>query len=168
MGKHGLTLIELICVLLLLSVLTLVLGRLSGFQLAVWEQGYERQSAQARMSQAMDRSLRSLRHAQSIDDFTESSISFSADLGAGIRSYRIYLYHPDDGAPNPPYTQTHYELRAAEGDLTYGKGTVLNTGIKVSEGPVFVRNTDLISIDLTAEYGDVTTRGRSHVQLRNL
>ena len=168
MGKRGLTIVELMAVFLLLSILMVSLSQLYILGLKLWEDGYERQQAGQQMSQAFERVSQYLRQARSIDDFNESSISFSADMGAGLKAYRLYLYNPLDAEPNPPFTQATYELRLADGDIDYGDGVVLSTQIERPTDPGFTRNDDFISLDLMRSYLDSSLRFRSSVQLRNL
>jgi len=168
MNKRGLTTIELIAVIFCLSLVVILLGQLYTLGLNIWFEGYTRHTASNQTSQSLERIVKALRQARAIDGLTENSITFKADLGNGENTYRVYLYNAADDEPNPPYTQSNYELRWAQGDLAYGDGTLLVTDIPQPTSPVFSRTNDYITIDLTRNYSDSQVRFRSNVQLRNL
>ena len=162
------TLVELLSAIILLSILVVVLGELYILGLDIWDRGYHRQSAHAQMSQAFERMAKALRQAKQIDALTESSVSFTADLGSGDQPWRMYLYHPLDAEPNPPYNQAAYELKFADGDIFYGNGAVLAVNIQPPAERAFTQTGKLITIDLTRLIDDAALRYRSRVRLRNL
>ena len=168
MKDAGLTILELLVVVILTGIIVIVIGQTYITGLEIWRDGYERSVARDQTSQALERITKALRQAKGIDDFSEGSIVFSADLGGGDDSYRVYLYHPSDTEPNPPYTQGLYELRWAQGDVSYGQGAVLAKDIQQPLSAAFTFNNGLVTVDLTNNLLDSSLRFRSNIQLRNL
>lgn len=167
--KKGLTLIELFVVIVMLAILVVTVGYLFLTGLKLWDQGYARSDIRGDISQAMELISKNLRQAKSIDAFpTESTITFTADLGSGDTSYRIYLYNSSDPEPNPSYEQDTYELRWAKGTVSYGSGTILATDIAKPTNTPFSRTGNYITIDLTVTRKDETVRVRTNVRPRNL
>lgn len=165
----GFTLVELLMVTVMFAVLVFSVGYVFVVGLKLYNQGYARSDIRTDISQAMELITKNLRQAKSIDDFTtESSITFTADLGSGSDSYRIYLYNSSDPEPNPPYTQSTYELRWAKGTVTYGSGAILATDIIQPTNTPFSQSSNLITVDLTVDRGDETIRMRSNIRPRNL
>ncbi|MFH2137508.1 MAG: prepilin-type N-terminal cleavage/methylation domain-containing protein [Candidatus Omnitrophota bacterium] len=168
MNNRGLTLMELLVVIMLLAILVGTIGYVFITGLNLWSQGYARSDIRFRLSQAIELITRQLRQAVSIDSLNQSSITFTADLGAGDSSYRVYLYNSADPEPNPPYTQSTYELRWASGAGGYGTGAVIASDIIQPVSAVFSQSNNIISIDLTVSRQGETIRMRSKVRPRNL
>lgn len=169
MNKKGLTLIELLLTTAMLAILIFTVGYVFVVGSNLWSEGYARSDIRGDISQAVELISKSLRQAKSIDDLTESSITFTADLGSGDDTYRVYLYNASDGEPNPPYKQQSiYELRWAKGTVSYGSGAILATDIPIPTNIPFSQSNNLITIDLTATRGDETVRIRSNIRPRNL
>jgi len=169
--KKGLTLIELLVTLVMMSVLVFTVGYTFIVGLKLWNEGYIRNEIKTDIAQALELVSKNLRQATSIDELMAGSITFTADLGAGSTSYRVYMYNSSDSEPNPPYTENTYELRWAQTTTTYGSGKVLVTDIAKPNPPSskpFSQSGNLITMDFTIERGDHTVNMRTNVQVRNL
>ena len=158
--KNGLTLIELLVPTAILAILVFTVGYVFVVGLNLWNEGYARSDIRGDISQGMELISKNLRQAKSIDILTESSITFTADLGSGDDTYRVYLYNSADPEPNPPYTQSSYELRWAKGTVTYGSGAILARDIAPPTNTPFTQSGNYITIDLTVTRADETLRIR--------
>jgi len=167
----GLTLIELLVTTTMMSVLVFTVGYTFVIGLKLWDQGYNRSDIRTDISQALELVSKNLRQAKSIDTITASSITFTADLGSGDDTYRVYLYNPSDSEPNPPYSEDYYELRWAKTTVTYGSGAVLVADVKKPHPPSakpFDQNDNVITMDFVVERGDETVSIITNVRPRNL
>jgi len=168
-NTDGLTLIELLITVGILSVLIFTVGYTFIIGLKLWNEGYNRTDIRNDLSYSMDLMSKHLRQAKSIDALTAGSITFTADLGSGDTSYRFYLYNSSDTEPNPPYTQSNYELRWAQGTVTYGSGVVLIADIPTpASTKPFSQSGNVITMDLTVANGDDTMSMRTNVRPRSL
>lgn len=170
-GRKGLTLVEVLVVTVILSVVIFTAGYTFIAGLKLWNEGYTRSDIRTEMAQALELVSKNLRQAKSIDELTAGSITFTADLGSGDTSYRVYLYNASDSEPNPPYTQNIYELRWAVGTVTYGSGAVIAADIAKPVPPSskpFSQSGGLITMDFTVERGDHSVNLRTNVKVRNL
>lgn len=166
--EDGFTVIELLIVILAFVIIVGVVVNVYNVGLNLWSEGSGRSAIRTDLSQSLELITRNLRKATSITALTESSITFTADLGSGSDTYRIYLYNPSDPEPNPPYTQDTYDLRWVKGTVTYGLGARLATDIASPTNTPFSQSGNKITIDLTAMRGDESVRLRSIVRPRNL
>lgn len=169
--NKGLTLIELLVAMTIMSVLVFTVGYAFIVGLKLWNEGYDRSDIRTDLSQALELVSKNLRQAKSIDEITAGSITFTADLGSGEDTYRVYMYNASDSAPNPPYTQKFYELRWAQTDVAYGSGAVLVTDVKKPNPPSskpFDQNGNVITLDFVVERGDETVSMITNVRPRNL
>ncbi len=164
----GFTILEILIVILALTIVVGVVNNVYIVGLDLWSEGISRSSIRTDLSQALELVSKNLRRATSIDAITASSITFTADLGGGSSSYRVYLYNASDSEPNPPYSQDNYDLRWAQGTTTYGSGANLATDIAQPINTPFTQNGNVITLDLTATRGEETVRLRSNVRPRNL
>ena len=162
------TLLELLIVIVTLIIIVGVINNvyLVGFE--IWNEGYTRSDIRSDLSQALELMSKNLRQAESIDTLTESSVTFTADLGSGLDTYRMYLYHPSDPEPNPPYTQDTYALRWTQGSVNYGDGASLATDISAPGQAPFTQTGNTVTMDFTAARDDALLRMRSKVRPRNL
>lgn len=167
-NNTGFTFIEVLMTTVILSVLVFTIGYTFIVGLKLWNDGYARSDIRTDITQALELASKNLRQAKSIDTLTESSITFTADLGSGDTSYRIYLYNSSDAEPNPPYSESTYELRWAQGAVTYGSGSILATDITQPTTAPFSQNGNIITIDLTVSRDDQNLRLRSSIRPRNL
>lgn len=168
MNKKSFSILELLAVILALGILLGVIARVFFAGSEIWNKGYSRSSIRTSLAQAIELISRNLRRATSIDAITASSITFTADLGNGSGTYRVYLYNAADPEPNPPYAQDVYDLRWAQGTVTYGLGANLATDIAQPTNTPFSQSGNVITIDLTATKDNQSIRMRSKVRLRNL
>jgi prepilin-type N-terminal cleavage/methylation domain-containing protein len=169
--RNGFTLIEVLVTTVILAVLVFTVGYTFVIGLKIWDEGYTRANMRAKMTQALELVTKNLRQAESIDELTAGSITFTADLGGGSASYRVYMYNASDPEPNPPYTQGTYDLRWAQTTTTYGSGAVIATDIKRPNPPSsnpFSQNGNVITLNFTVEDGGQTVDVRTNVRVRNL
>ena len=169
--NKGLTLIELLITTAVLSILIFTVGYAFVIGFKLWNEGYGRSDIRTGLSQALELASKNLRQANSIDELTAGSITFSADLGGGEDTYRVYLYNASDTEPNPPYTQNTYELRWAKSTVDYGSGAVLIKDVKKPVPPSskpFSQNGNVITLDFVVERGDQTVAMRTKVRPRSL
>jgi prepilin-type N-terminal cleavage/methylation domain-containing protein len=169
--KKGLTLIELLITTAVLSILVLTVGYTFIIGLKLWDEGYNRSDIRTDLSQALELVSKNLRQAKSIDALTAGSITFTADLGDGDDTYRIYMYNTSDTEPNPPYTQNTYELRRAKTTVTYGSGAVLISDVKKPNPPSskpFSQDGNVITMDFVVQRGDQQIAVRTNVRPRSL
>ena len=169
--KKGLTLVELLVTTSVLSILIFTVGYTFIIGLKLWNEGYNRSDIRTDVSQALELVSKNLRQAKSIDDLTAGSITFTADLGDGDDTYRVYMYNSSDSEPNPPYTKSTYELRWAKTTVTYGSGAILIGDVKKPNPPSskpFDQNGNVITRDFVVERGDQTVAMRTNVRPRSL
>lgn len=169
--NKGLTLIELLVTTAIMSVLVFTVGYTFVVGLKLWNVGYDRADIRTDISQALELISKNLRQAKSIDELTAGSITFTADLGSGDTSCRVYMYNSSDPEPNPPYTQNTYELRWAVGTVTYGSGAILVSDVAKPNPPSskpFSQSGNLITMDFVVERGDESVSARTNVRVRNL
>ena len=159
---------ELIVAMAMMGILTTTVIFVYSLQFKSWNESYSRASIRGNLSQALELATVSLLQAQSVDELTESGITFTADLGNGNNSYRFYLYNADDPEPNPPYTQSTYSLRFAQESVDYGDGAVLSPDIAQPATPVFSMDDNTVTINLRALKGSEEVTMRTNVRPRNL
>ena len=168
MKNSGFTILELLVVILALTILIGVVNNVFLVGFAVWNTGYSRSDNRTSATQALELISKNLRQATAITSLTDSSVTFTANLGGGVNTYRIYLYNAADPEPNPPYTQNTYDLRLAQGVTTYGQGIILARNIIQPINVPFAISGNNITIDLTLKTGDESIRTRTKVTPRNL
>jgi Tfp pilus assembly protein PilE len=166
-NRKSLTLVELIMVIGMMGILTATVSFVYNLHFKSWNEVYTRSVIRGRLSQTLELMGNRLLQAQSIDAFTESSITFTADLGSGSDTYRLYLYNANDPNP-PPYTQSTYSLLSAQGAVNDGDGVVLSPDIVQPSSPPFVMNGKVITINLTARRGAEQVTMNTSVRPRNL
>ncbi len=170
--KSGFTLIEVLVTTVMLAILVFTVGYTFVIGLKLWNEGYTRTNMRAKMTQALELVTKNLRQASSIDEIIAGSITFTADLGSGSTSYRVYMYHEDDPAAETPYTESGgYQLRWAVGITTYGSGAIIATNIDKPNPPAsnpFSQSGNVITMNFTVEDGDHTIDIRTNVRVRNL
>jgi hypothetical protein len=167
--RRALTILELISVMLLLSFLIAALSLSYMVGIRTWHESFVRNEARDRLAQSVELMGRMLRQAQSIDAIDDSSVSFTVNMEGVSTPHRIYLYHPEDGEPNPPYSRELYWLKFAREDIEYGKGSILSSDIVASDEAIFTQAAGFISINLQRRYSsDKTVAVSTNVGLRNL
>ena len=158
---------ELIMVIAMMGILTATVSFVYNLHFRSWNELYTRSVIKDKLSQALELMSDRLLQAQSIDDFTENSITFTADLGGGSNTYRLYLYNANDPEP-PPYTQSTYSLLSAQGAVSDGDGVVLSPNILQPSSPPFVMSGKVITINLTAQSGAEQVTMTTSIRPRNL
>lgn len=166
--EKGFTIIELVMSVLVIGILIFSIGLIYTAGINIFENGYSRIASRTDAAQAVDLVRRYLVQAKSIDDISESGLTFTSDMGEGDESYRVYLYNENDPEPNPPYTQSVYQIRFAAGDTSYGAGKVLVRDLLPPDNVPFERNSNLITLDWTFNREDSPIRMRTSVRPRNL
>lgn len=173
--KEGLTLIELIITTSMMSVLVFTVGYTFIIGMKLSNDGYNSAVSNTKIAQALELVSNGLRRAQSIDAITAGSITFTADLDGDVDddpiSHRVYLYNSSDSEPNPPYNQDTYELRWAQGTVTYGSGGIITSNVDKPNPPSskpFDQNGNLITMDFTVTSGSDTVNMRTNVRVRDL
>lgn len=166
--RDGVTIMELMVALLVLTVLGGLATSVYLFGAHALHAYQTTSAARAELSQAMDTAVGMMRQASSIDAISSGGVSFTADLGAGSNSFRLYLYNELDPEPNPPYSQAEYQLRLAQAETDYGSGAVLVSGLKPPGQVPFRLDGDVITLDWTVTAEDVPIRLRTAVRPRNL
>ncbi|MCA9394836.1 MAG: prepilin-type N-terminal cleavage/methylation domain-containing protein [Candidatus Omnitrophica bacterium] len=167
-SPRGLTLVELMVSLAVLAILGGLATSAYLFGTNAIASYREIAAARADLTQALDTAARMLRQAKSIDALTAGGMTFTADLGDGDNTYRLYLYHPLDPDPNPPFTQSEYEVRLAVADTNYGSGAVLVRGVAAPGELPFSMNGPVVSLDWSILVDERALRLRSAVRPRNL
>jgi len=167
-NRKSMTLVELIVVIGMMTILTATIFFVYNLHFKSWNQGYTRSVIRGKLSQALELMGNRLLQAQSIDAFSESSITFTADLGNGSNKYRLYLFNADEPGAHPPYTQSTYSLLSAQGTVNDGDGVVLSADILQPSSPPFTISGKLITINLTAGKGAEQVTMNTNVRPRNL
>lgn len=162
------TLMELTVAIGMFGILTVTVLCVYNWYIHSSHGSFTRSKIRAGLAQAMESASQKLVQAQSIDDLTESSITFTTPSGNGNSIYRLYLYHAQDDQPNPPYSQNTYEFRMAKDDVDYGDGVVLSSNIAQPLTPVFAMADRVINIQLTASQGDQHVTMSTKIRPRNL
>ena len=153
-NRKGLTLVELIMVMAMMTILTATVCFVYNLHFKTWNEVYTRSLIRGHLSQALELMSDRLLQATSITAFTQNSITFTADLGGGSNTYRLYLYNGS--------------LLSAEGTITDGSGVVLAANILQPSNPSFTMNGKVITINLTVQKGDQQVTMMTSVRPRNL
>ncbi len=170
--SEGVTLIELMIAVLLLSVLIGGSAVVFNTLLLSWASQTQRSGADLQLERAVEETVRDLREArqiQSISGYDE--IRYTTD---GSTFQIIYLYHAGDSYAPPAFNQAVYQLRRASltgglgGTFTYGEGTLLLTDVLPPSTSDLSASGNLITLDLSVQRGDETLRARTQVRPRNL
>lgn len=167
-ARRALTLIELTGVIALTGILAVTSATIYQAHWRSWSSLFVRSSLRSSLVRSIDVMTHHLIQAQSIDAVSESSITFTADLGNGPIVHRIYLYHPDDPEPNGLYEQDTYMLRFAQGDVSYGKGAILAFDIPRPVAAVFEQTGPVVSIRLNASKDSESVTFITSVRPRNI
>ena len=167
-SQKGFTIVELYMSLTILVILGLAIGSVYMVGEKMYFGGINRVDIRSDGANAMELIKYHLMHAKSIDEITENSLTFTADVGNGDETFRAYLYHDSDAEPNPPYTEQLYDLKLLQGGTTYGEGKVLARNVEVPGTEIFRRDNNVITLDWTLLKEDASLRLRSKVRPRNL
>ena len=172
MTKQGLTLLELLMVLVMLSVLmgAATLGFIT--VLKTWGNQDISLEIQEDVRQGVERMLRDLRPARAIS-VSDDAIRYTVRESGTNNHYIFYLYHPADSWI-PAYNQSVYELRKAtlsggiNGTFTYGSGTLYAKKVKPPPTSDMSSSGNVITIDLTVSRYDETFHLLEKIRPRNL
>ena len=160
MKRRGFSLLEVILVVAMTAILS---GAVFFVYLAcfrAWNAGENRAELRTELSQALEAITRDLYRAKDITLESAHSLRFVQ----GTSEFRFYLYSADD--PDPPaYDKTAYRLLKSSADETYGKGTMLATGVQPT---VFSYDNKVVTVDLTATKDGSTVHMRTRIRPRNL
>ncbi len=161
------TVLEVLIVIIFLVTIIPLLGLMYTVSIKTFREGFSNSTLVSESSLVMSRIRKPLLQAKSIDAITASSLTFTADDGGFDRSFRIYLYNSSDSEPNPPYTESSYQLRFAKGSVAYGDGVVLSDNMIQPSSAVFSQAGNVISILLDMAEGDSALTVRTNVRPRN-
>jgi prepilin-type N-terminal cleavage/methylation domain-containing protein len=167
--RRGLTLVELMMTIMLVSILLLVTVFLLRAVLLSWSSQETRSGIDISLGRGMEevaRDLREARQAQASGD----EIRFTRDLA----NYSVYyLYNSADSYP-PSFGQPTYRLHKAalsggmSGTFTYGAGDIKITDILPPPVSDLSLSGNLITLDLSVLRKDDTIRSKTKVRPRNL
>lgn len=176
MAKKGLTLVELIVVIMLFVLLAAVTVYVFRAIALSWSAQEERAGVDIMIDKSVEGIVRELREATEVrlgpgpaDDYDE--IRFKR----GGMDYIFYLYNADSSYGFPQaFDEDSYEMRKTTlsegigGTFTYGDGRIIITDLLPPPSSDFAFDGSIVTIDLTAERNDETVRARTEVRPRNL
>lgn len=166
--KKGLTLIELMIVIVMFVILTAVTVYIFRAILLSWYSQEKRAGIDISLDIGIEKMIRNLREATAISSTNDDEIRFTTD-----DDYIYYLYNEDDSYP-PAFDQDTYELRETtltggiSGTFTYGDGTILATDVLPPPTSDLSISGNIITIDISIKRSDETIRSRTDVRPRNL
>ena len=177
--KDGLTLIELIIAIMMMSLLIGATIYVFYAVLLSWSSQETRSGVDIDIDYDIEKVVRDLREAKlaSLSDPYSSykdEIRFSNDKA---NFYTYYLYNAGDHYP-PTFGQSSYQLKKAmltgglDGTFTYGSGDLIMSDIKprtafMPERPVILSTGNMVTIDISIKRRDEEVRSRTAVRLRN-
>lgn len=168
--KKGLTLIELMIVILMFVILTGVIVYILRAVLLSWSSQETRSGIDISLDRGIEEVVRDLREARQVSSVNNDEIRFTQDL---TNYYIYYLYNTGDSYP-PSFNQNTYELRKATlsggigGTFTYGSGDIKIIDILPPPTSDLSISSNLITLDLSVNRKDETIRSRTQVRPRNL
>ena len=177
--KRGLTLIELMIVIVLFIILALVTVYIFRAVLLSWSSQETRTGIDINLDRGIEEVVRDLREAKKVQSTAGyDEIRFTPDEST---YYIYYLYNENDSyIPPPAFDRDYYELKKAaltdgiNGTFTYGGGRIIIRDI-VPPGSGIDPKTDLsidagnlITIILKIERADETITSKTEVRPRNL
>ena len=120
----------------------------------------------------LSRELREAREVQSTAGYDEIRLTQGT---SSTTSSIYYLYHASDTyGPPPSFNQSSYQLRKAtltggiNGTFTYGAGDVILNDVVPPPTSDLSLSSNLLTLDLTVQRGDETTRSRTQIRPRNV
>jgi prepilin-type N-terminal cleavage/methylation domain-containing protein len=168
--RAGLSLLELMIVIVLLSFLVGVSAYIFRAILLSWASSEDRAGIDITLSRAQEEMVRELREAKAIGSLYNDEVRFSQD---NTTFYIYYFFHSLDTYP-PAFNQPTYELRKAllSGNLTssfvYNSGNIILTDCLAPPVSDLVIDGNLTTIDLTVQRASEAIRARTQVMARNL
>lgn len=168
--KKGLTLIELMIVIIMFVVLTGVTMYILRAILLSWASQETRTGIDISLDRGIEEITRDLRKARQANYTHNGELRFTLDL----TNYHIYyLYNANDSYP-PSFNQSLYQLRKAglsagmNGTFTYGSGDIKITDVLPPPVSNLSLSSNLIILDLSVAGKSETIRSRTQVRPRNL
>ncbi len=179
MKKRGMTLIEVVIVVVLFAVLTIVTVYVFRAILLAWSSNETRVGVDIVVDRGIEEMVRDIREAQEIQSTADRDEVRLTQNGADY--YIYYLYHEDDTyGPPPVFDEDYYELKKADltgdinGTFTYGDGKIIVSDV-VPPGSGSNPKTDismdansLVTIILKMEREAETITSKTQVRPRNL
>lgn len=171
--NQGVTLIELVLALVLLTALSGGAMLIFNTLLLGWAGQSDRSGADLQLDRAMEEMVRDLREARQVQSVAgRDEVRYTTD---GATFQILYLYHASDSyVPPPAFNQSVYQLRRGtlsgglSGTFTYGSGTLLLADVLPPTTSDLSLSGNLITLDLSVRRGDETVRTRTQVRPRNL
>jgi len=167
--KRGLTLIELMAVIVLFVILTAVVVYILRAVLLSWSSQETRSGIDISLDRGIEEMVRDLREARAVQS-SNDEIRFTQDQA---NFYIYYLYNAADSYPSS-FNQSLYEVRKAalvggiSGTFTYGAGNIIINDILSPLASGLSLSSNLVTIDLSMKRADETIRSRTQVRPRNL
>jgi len=168
--KKGLTLIELMMVIVLFVILTAVVVYILRAVLLSWSSQETRSGVDISLDRGIEEMVRDLREARQVSVVNNDETRFTHDL---TNYYIYYLYNAGDSYP-PSFNQSSYQLKKAtltggiSGTFTYGSGDIKIIDVLPPPTSDLSLSSNLITIDLSIKRADETIRSRTQVRPRNL
>lgn len=168
--KKGLTLLELMMVILVFVILMAVIVYVLRAVLLSWSSQETRSGIDISLDRGIEEAVRDLREARQISFINNDEIRFTQDL---TNFYIYYLYNGSDFYP-PSFNQNTYELRKAalsggiSGTFTYGSGQIIITEVVAPTTSDLSISSNLVTLDLSVRRRDEIIRSRTQVRPRNL
>lgn len=168
--QKGLTLIELMIVIVLFVILTAVMVFILRAILLSWSSHETRAGIDISLDRGIEEVVRDLREARQVSTVNNDEIRFTQDQSS---YYIYYLYNANDTYPSS-FNQALYQLRKAtltggiNGTFSYGSGDIKIIDVLPPPTSDLSLSSNLIIIDLSIKRGDETIRSRTQVRPRNL
>lgn len=169
MMKKGLTLIELMIVIVLFVILTAVGGYMLRAVLLSWSSQETRTGVEINIDTGMEWMVRDIREATEVQSVNDE-IRFTRN---GVTYYVYYLYNASDSYP-PAFNQSIYQVKKAtltgaiDGTFTYGSGQLIMTDVFPPPTSDLSEDDNVVTIDISINRKNETVRSRTDVKLRNI
>ncbi len=167
--KKGLTLIELMIVIIMFVILAGVTIYILRAVLLSWSSQETRSGIDISLDRGIEEIVRDLREARQVSSVNDE-IRFTQDL---TNYYIYYFYNASDSYP-PAFSQSTYELRKAtitggiSGTFIYSSGLIIITDVLPPATSDLSRSGNIVTIDLSVIRKEETIRSRTRVRPRNL
>lgn len=171
-NDRGVTLVELLIVLLLFSVLMTATAFTLNPILLAWSSQQDRMELQRQLQHGAEKAVRELRLATALQNDANDAIRYTLRESGADQSYILYLYDEADAWP-PVFSQATYQLRKASltggigGTFTYGSGELLLRDAKPPPDSDLSAAGSVATLDLTLARADETFRLLERVKKRN-
>ncbi len=167
--KRGLTLIEIMIVIVLFVILAAITVYIFRAILLSWSSGETRAGIDIALDRGIEEMVRDLRAAKAITSVNNDEIRYTATDNT---HHIYYLYNSSDTYP-PNFGQSSYELRKAtlSGSITGALadiGRIIITDILPPATTDLSISSNIATIDISVSRGDETIRSKTQVKPRNL